>query len=241
MKIAIHQPEFLPWTGFFHKMYISDLYVVLDHVQFKKRYFENRNRIISPNGEISYVGIPVITKGKFNQNICDVEIDSTQTRWREKILNKISHYYRRAVYFEMYFDELASIIKHEYKYLIEFNMELIQFFRKHFEINCSMIKSSALPVRDYKSSELILQLCSINKADVYLCGNSGQDYLQTEEFNKHKIKIEWLNYQPIIYKQQCETFVPNLSSLDLLLNHGKDSFKFIMNANKEKGGIACTF
>ena len=95
MIIAIHQPEFMPWAGFFNKMTQSDLFVILDHVQFKKRYFENRNRIVSPRGKVSYITIPVKTKGKYIQSICDVEIDNAQA-WKDLMLERIRHSYSKA-------------------------------------------------------------------------------------------------------------------------------------------------
>lgn len=229
MQVAIHQPEFLPWLGFFYKMALADKYVVFDHVQFKKRYFENRNRIVSPKKEISYISVPVKTKGRYTQSICDVEIDNTQ-RWKDKLLKKIQHFYSKAAYFKEYYEDLYSLINvKEYNYLLELNVAIISYFRRHIGISTPMVYSSEFDVDSYKGSDLILQLCILNKAKVYLCGISGRNYLNLKDFKDNNIKIQWMDYKSPAYSQLCEGFVPNMSTLDLLFNHGKNSLKILMN------------
>lgn len=232
MRLAIHQPEFMPWAGFFYKLALADLYISFDHVQFKKRYFENRNRIVSPSGEIAYISVPVKTKGKFNQPICDVEIDNTQ-RWKNKILRQIYHFYNKAPYFEKYFEDLKTLFnaKH-YDKLLELNIDIINFFRKYLGIFTPMVSSSNMDVDTFQASNLILQICLLNRADVYLCGASGIDYLEQEVFKKNGICIEWLDYQPMAYGQLCDDFVSHMSTLDLLFNQGEKSFCIIMNRAK---------
>lgn len=234
MKLAVHQPEFMPWMGFFNKMARADLYVVFDHVQFKKRYFENRNRVVSPQGEVSYLGVPVKTKGRFTQAINQVEIDDTQD-WKRPLLKTAALYYGKAPHFRRYFDELHSLVQEaEYTELLALNMALIGFFCRHLGIATPMVFSSAMDVSSFKASDLILQICLQNGADVYLCGASGRDYLQQEDFTRHGIRIEWLDYRCPPYKQLCSSFVANLSTLDLLFNEGPESLRIIM------GSGACT-
>ncbi len=228
MQLAIHQPEFMPWLGFFHKMALADLYVVFDHVQFKKRYFENRNRIVSPRGEVSYIVTPVKSKGKYTQSICDVEIDNTQY-WQNKILKKVEHFYCTAPYFEHYYENFRSTLLRPYDRLIELNMALINFFRMQLNIHTPMVYSSSMNVTTYTGSDLILQICLQQKADVYLCGASGRDYLKLENFTKNGVDIRWLDYKSPVYPQLCQGFVPNLSTVDLLFNHGERSLKILMH------------
>lgn len=229
MKIAIHQPEFMPWMGFFNKMALADEYVVFDHVQFKKRYFENRNRLITPGGDIQFLTVPVKGKDQHVQAINNVEIDETK-EWKRKFIKTLIHYYGKAPFFNDYFDELNSLIYDiEYTKLISLNMMFINFFRKHLGIHTPMKFSSNMNVSSYKGSDLILQICLLNKADVYLCGPSGRDYLQEEEFAKKGIIIEYIDYQCSYYKQLCDEFIPGLSTLDLLFNKGPESLRIIMN------------
>ncbi|GAX62907.1 hypothetical protein SCALIN_C45_0065 [Candidatus Scalindua japonica] len=228
MKIAIHQPEFLPWLGFFYKMILADLYVVFDHVQFKKRYFENRNKIVFQSGDTSWINVPVKTKGKYTQSINEVEIDNDQ-KWKSKMLTKIQHCYRSAPYFEEYYHDFVSLLDdREYDKLIDLNMEIINFIRKKLDITVPMLFSSSMDVGSSEGSDLILKICLVNNANTYLCGASGKDYLNVENFDKNGIVIEWLDYQPPVYKQLCQQFTPYMSILDLLFNYGSKSLGIIM-------------
>lgn len=201
----------------------ADLYVVFDHVQFKKRYFENRNRMVSPDGEIFFLTVPVISKGRFTQAIRNVEIDNSQ-RWKEKFLGRLKQYYHQARFFSRYYEELTVLLgSRTFTHLIDLNMELIAFFRKNLLISCPMVFSSTLGVEAYTGSDLILQICRTQKADTYLCGASGKDYLKTDAFVTEKIDIQWLAYTPPEYAQLCARYAPNLSTLDLLFNHGEKS------------------
>lgn len=210
----------MPWLGFFHKMARAERYVVLDHVQFKKRYFENRNRIVSASGMISYLCVPVITKGRFDQAINQVRIDNTHP-WQRKLVGTIVRTYAKAPYFEPYFSELESIFtKMSFERLVDLNLELIHFFRRHLEITTPLVMSSTLKVEGYRGSDLILQICRQCRGKRYLCGASGKNYLVTGHFEHNGIEIEWIDYRPVPYRQLCPTFVPDMSTLDLLFNHG---------------------
>lgn len=229
MKIAIHQPEFMPWMGFFYKMEKAEEYILLDHVQFKKRYFENRNRVVSPKGVVEYITVPVIGKDKSLQPINVVEIDNSKV-WKKKILNKLRHYYGKAPFFQNNFFHLEDlIINYEYQKLLSVNMMAINFFRKKLDISTPMKYSSNLNINSYNGTDLILQICLQSKADVYLCGQSGYNYLDIEQFNNHGIEIEWLDYKCPHYRQICNQFISNLSTIDLLFNKGPESFQIIMD------------
>jgi WbqC-like protein family len=218
----------MPWLGFFNKMARADLYVIFNHVQFKKRYFENRNLIVSPQGKTRFIGVPVKTKEKYHQAISDVEIDHDQP-WQKKLLSTVRHFYGKAPFFQVYFDELADIIGGQnHRLLMDLNMDIIHFFRKNLGISTPMIYSSDLPVESYSASDLVLQICRLQKADLYLCGASGRDYLKVEEFYNHQITIQWLDYVVPVYQQLCGEFIPNLSTLDLLFNHGFRSLDILM-------------
>jgi len=235
MKIAIHQPEFMPWPGFFYKMALADLYVVFDHVQFKKRYFDNRNLIVSPKKKVSYIAAPVITKGRFTQSIKDAKIDNTRN-WKEVLLKKIKHFYSKAPYFKKYFEKLSFVIGgKEHSRLIDFNMDIINFFRENLGISTPIVFSSQMNLQKHKGSDLILQICLLSSADSYLCGASGKNYLNENAFSKNGVRIEWLGYNSPEYRQLGEGFIANMSTLDLLFNHGDNSLNIIMSVPLRKG------
>ena len=207
----------------------SDLFIILDHVQFKKRYFENRNRIVSPRGKVSYLTVPVKTKGKYTQSICNVEIDNTQS-WKNLILERIRHSYSKATFFEKYYDDIKSLLNtKQYNNLLALNMDIINLLREYLGIHTPMLYSTSMNVGSFKASDLILQTCLMNRADTYLCGISGRDYIKLEDFEKNNIQIESLDYQPASYKQLCSSFVPYMSTLDILFNHGERSRDIVTN------------
>jgi hypothetical protein len=104
MIVSIHQPNFVPWLGYFYKIYKSDVFVILDNVQFTKNGFTNRNRIKSPQGEL-WLTVPVIQSGKFGQTITECKIFNREQSL-EKILKTIESNYKKAPAFSMYFNSL---------------------------------------------------------------------------------------------------------------------------------------
>jgi len=228
--VSIHQPEFMPWMGFFHKMLRSDTFIILDHVQFKKRYFENRNRIVTPRGEVLWLGVPIMNKGRYAQSISDVEI-LDDGRWRKKFLERVRHAYSKAPCYDLVMPGLESIVNGGHARLMDLNLDLIRFFMSHLGIGTPLLFSSQMDVADQKGSGLILALCERLHARTYLCGAHGKDYLAEEDFRRSGIVIEYLNYQPPSYPQLCPEHVSHLSVLDLLCNTGPDAGSILARQN----------
>jgi len=228
VKIAIHQPEFFPWLGFFDKMSSVDKYVIFDHVQFKKRYFENRNKL-KLNGEPVWVTIPVKSRGKQSQRIMDVKINNEEN-WQKKIFSKIHHCSAGTPHGKEVVKSLEPIFcEKKYDNLLEFNLKIIDWFRDRLSIQTPICFSSNLGVEEYSSSDLILEICKKLKADVYLCGSSGKDYLNTEDFSKDGVHIEWQAFEHPTYNQPGDKFIPFLSSLDFIFNYGDQSANIFNN------------
>ena len=235
MKIAIHQPEFMPWAGFFHKMGNVDCYVVFDHVQFKKRYFENRNKI--KNGdEAIWVSLPVISKGRYLQPINEVEVDNSSP-WQRKLWEKIRHSYGKARCYSEYSDEVQKIIiGNKYEKLFDFNIVFIEWFRKVLDIKTPIVFSSTLGVGSYTASDLILEICRRMGASRYLCGPSGKDYLCIEDFRRSGVEIEWQDFKHPVYQQKGREFIPYLSTIDMVFNCGFQSKEILLGGIKHEGG-----
>ena len=230
MIIAIHQPEFMPWLGYFDKMQKVDKYIVFDHVQFKKRYFENRNRIKQGNTAV-WLSVPVKTKGKYLQRIKDVEIDNSSS-WQRKIWERIKHCYLKSRYYKNYNEELETLLfSKEYDNLIDINLTFIKWFRKILNINTPMGFSSDMDVEAYKASDLILEICLRSGANQYLCGLSGKDYLKLEDFNASGVDVITQDFKHPKYEQRGYEFVPYLSMLDMVLNCGLDSQKILFGSS----------
>ena len=141
MIVAIHQPVFLPWLGFFHKIAKSDVFVLLDTAQYAKNQLGNRNKIKTNNGTELFT-VPVLTKGRFGQLYSDVEIDNTD-RWKKRHLKKIQMYYSRANYFSSVFKELESIYSDDWNKLCDFNIRLIRWASEMLKLDTRFIRSSS--------------------------------------------------------------------------------------------------
>lgn len=219
MKVTIHQPEHLPWLGFFHKMAHCDLYVLLDSVQFTKNYYQNRNRLIDQRGTAFWSTVPVRMAGHTGKCIADMQIDNSQL-WSDRLWERIAGAYRLHPYFNTLAPELESIFMGGHSYLVDLNIDLIEFFRRHLDICVPMVRSSTLEIEGSKS-ELLLSICQNVGADTYLSGPSGRDYLDTALFSAVGIDLDFHAFKHPIYS--APFFQPYLSTLDLLFNHGPQS------------------
>lgn len=215
--VAIQQPEHLPWLGFFDKMRKCDLYIFLDNVQFKKRYFENRNKIRTPQG-FQWLTVPVITKGRYLQNINEVELDNSQD-WRKKYLGSMRHSYSKSPLFERVYSELEEIINSDCGLLVELNLKLIHFFKDFLKIKTETLKASEI-VNGFKGSELILELCKRTGAKEYISGPDGRNYLMLNEFEKASVEVSYHDYKHPVYRQMHGEFISHMSTLDYIFNEG---------------------
>ena len=227
MIVTIHQPEHLPWSGFFHKMMCADLYVYLDHVQYRKNYFQNRNKIVNNVGKEVWASIP-LKSGGMNDSILDKEI---VCGYSKKYIALIKSSYRQSKYFDKYFDKFHSIIINEHRNLVDLNLDIIDFFRDELNINTPTVRSSDLNINSTKS-KMNLDICLKIGADSYITGPSGLDYLDIESFQNKNIELLVHNYISPVY--QSNHFYSNLSSLDLLFNHGENSRQIILDSGNIK-------
>jgi hypothetical protein len=225
MIVTIHQPEHLPWTGFFHKMMCADLYVYLDHVQYKKGNVQNRNKIVNAQGEVVWATVPLRRKGSMKESIKEKKI--TGNDWIEKYLASIESSYRHTKYFEQYFTKFSLVIQKKHQTLVDINIDIINFFREELKIDTQVINSSDLDIVSNKS-DMILDICLALKAQSYISGPSGLDYLDLDSFKNNNIEILTHQYTPPIYRSDC--FQPGLSTLDLLFNEGDRSRDIIFNS-----------
>ncbi len=221
-RIAIHQPEHLPWLGYLDKARKADEFIFLDTVAFKKNYFENRNRIRTPQGW-GWVNVPVLTKGKFGQAFLDVEINN-KTRWAEVYFRTLLQNYSRAPHWKMYAPALEDLFRRPWTRLVDLNLALIEFLWSAFGISTPARRASTLNVAG-KKSDLLLDICRKTGATVYLSGPSGRGYLVESLFTDAGIGVEYHEFQHPEYSQMFSPFVPGMASIDLLLNEGPDGIR----------------
>lgn len=226
MLITIHQPEHLPWLGFIDKARQAEILVLLDDVQFRKNYFQNRNRIRSIEGA-EWLTVPVLTRGHSSADIRDIRINNEGApRWRTKYWTTIEQRYQAAPYFREYAPALHSILERDWPLLADLNIELIGLAFSWFGIAPRMVRSSTLNAAGDKSEKL-LNICRSVGATSYLSGISGREYLDTAAFDRAGIAVSYQEFHHPIYKQLHEPFVPLLSCIDLVFMHGPECVRIL--------------
>ncbi len=212
------QPTFLPWSGYFALMLQSEAFVFLDHVQFTKRSWQQRNQIKTSQGP-QWITVPVFTKGAREQKISEVEIDQA-SGWAEKALRTIQQNYAKAPHFKSYSEPFFAILRKKEPSLAQLNRELIEWFMAAFSIQIPLYSSSHLAV-DGTKAELLASVCECFGAQEYVSAIGSKEYIEeSTAFSSKGIAVTYNRYQPTPYHQLHGDFVPYLSALDLVFNEG---------------------
>ena len=225
MIVTIHQPEHLPWLGFFHKVSMADTYVVLDNVQYRRRYFQNRNKIRTKTNW-QWITVPLEKDERDVLLIKNARITNAGGKWKSKNLESIFHNYHRATYFKSYWDDFKSAYMENHISLLDFNCLLLKHLFNSFNIQKDVLLASEIGASGEKG-DLILNICKITGAKKYFSGISGKDYLDIDKFSKNNIEVEFQEFHHPIYAQLYDDFIPCMSALDLLFNHGPKSLDTI--------------
>lgn len=225
-NVAIHQPEHLPWLGFFHKLYHADVFVLLDQVQYRKNYFHNRNRIRAAGGPV-WLTVPVLTRGRHPQSILDATIDDRDGgRWRQKHWRTIAEAYGKHPFFAACASLFQDIYARPWARLVELNEALIEAIRGLLGIGTEVLRASALGVGGQRE-DLLLHICEKLGARGYLSGVSGRDYLDPARWAAAGVELSFQEFHHPIYPQRQGGFLPCMSTLDLLFSHGPRSLDMI--------------
>ncbi len=234
MNVSIHQPNYLPWLGFFNKVAQSDIHVVFDDVQYPMgKDFHNRNQIKTNNGK-TWLTIPVIGKSerrKFS------EIQIKDNGWNEKHLNSIKNFYGKTKYFNKYYPDLEKFYTNTYDKLIDLNMDMNKWFFKLLDIDTKIIYSSELcelnklffQYNDLRGLDKIMYLLNKINTTRYITSNGpgASRYIDENVFKDNNIELIWNEYVHPTYNQQFKDFIPYMSILDLLFNEGPNSKNII--------------
>jgi hypothetical protein len=224
--VCIHQPDFIPWIGFFDRLLKSHIFVILDNVQLLRRGWHNRDRIKTANGPM-WLTVPIMQKGRFKQLISEAEIDNTQD-WRRKHLKALDFWYKKAPYFTNYFYQIEEIYNQEQQKLIELNLGLLNFLLQAFEIEVKTLFASSLGTTG-RSTELMVEIVKAVEGDTYLSGAGAKDYLDEMKFKEAGLKVIWQAFEHPVYPQLHGEFIPNLSSIDFLFNCGDKCAQILRN------------
>ena len=228
LKAAIHQPQYFPYPGFFHKLSLADVFVVMDNTQYDKR-FTNRNKIISTYGW-TWITVPINKEHKFLPNrLVEINNDSS---WKEIHAKKILTAYANAKFFHLYKDYIKSLYLRDWKYLFDLDFETLKQTVQWLGLKIRIIQESELTVMG-KATERLISICKAVGADTYISGRGGGNYIDEKLFEKNDLRLEYQNYIPQRYAQNLsKSFIPDLSILDMLVNVGPDSLKLMTNGSQ---------
>lgn len=216
MIVTVHQPNYLPYLGFFQKVANADVLVVYDTALYSKQLgFHNRNAIKTPQGA-QWITVPIqhATVGA----IQDVRIDGTS--WSSRHRKMLDANYRRAPYYESYSTELQAVLKNPETSLARLNETLIGLIARWLSIPTKTVRASALPPppTDDPTGKNIHFVRSV-EGDTFLSGEGGHDYLDDRQFTD--IRLVYDRFKPAPYPQLFGAFLPNLSAIDAIFNVGE--------------------
>lgn len=220
MKVAIHQPQYLPWVPYLRKIEESDVFIFLDTVDFQKNGLQNRNQIKTAQGP-RWLTVPV--RQHLGQKIREVVVDEA-SGWRRKHWQTLSQCYGKAAEFGVYADELAAVYAEPWERLSDLNIAMTRMMMRWMGITTPIQLSSEMHASG-AASELVLNLCREVGATEYLSGTGGRAYLDAAAFADAGIDLVFRSaVLPQAYPQQYPRagFSGDLAALDLLLNCGAE-------------------
>ena len=215
--ISIHQPQYLPWPGYFDRLRKSTIHVVLDTVQHEPHSFENRNRVLTGPNKASWLTVPL--KHPVQVPIREVQVDNSQN-WRRKHWKAIEQTYHKSPYWKHDSDWLYNTYLQDWTHLLPLCEHITAWLRELSDVHCTWLYASQLGVTGTKSS-LVLNICRELGADEYLSGPLGRGYLDERAFKEAGISLTYHDYQQEPYKQIYDGWVPNLSAIDYVFRGGE--------------------
>jgi len=227
--VVIHQPDFMPYLGFFHRLSSADLYVVLDNVQFLSgsKSWHNRDKIKTRNGTEAWLTVPT---QKMPQKTPINEIMIAEGKeWRNSHLNLLKHNYRVAPFFAEIWPIVECLYSGNELMLADFTLSSIRMLMEQFDIQIEMLMASELDITG-SSNDLLADILKKTGATTYLSGIGAREYFDPAPFHQAGVQVTWQQFKHPEYPQLHGPFVPYLSSLDLLFNCGRNSARSILRS-----------
>ena len=227
MKLGIMQPYFVPYIGYWQLMNAVDKYVIYDDVNFIKGGWINRNRILV-NGQPNYFNIPMIGASPFKL-INEIGVNN-DLQLINKNLRIIEAAYKKAPYYKDVYPIIEEILKCGKNDIAGYIEESFEIINKYLGISTELIVSSNLKKDcSLKGQDKVLQICGLLGATEYYNAVGGQELYSFDAFEKHGIKLKFLNTKEIIYDQFGQTFQPNLSIIDVMMFNSVEEIMTYLN------------
>lgn len=220
MKLAIMQPYFFPYLGYFQLINAVDVFVVYDNIQYTKKGWINRNRILL-NGKGVIFTIP-LKKASDYLNVYERELASDFNK--DKLIRKLQTAYSKAPHFNTVFNLVEKIIHHNSINLFEYIYNSINAICNYLNINTNIIISSKIDINhELRGQDKVLEICKALEANSYINAIGGISLYKTNDFARNNIDLYFLKTNIIKYKQNNSDFIPNLSIIDVMMYNSKDS------------------
>ena len=223
MIVAVHQPQYLPWLGYFDKIDQSDVFVLLDNVQFKKNEWQNRNRIKTANGP-QWITVPV--HYQFPQQIREVTINNND-RWQHRQRQTILSNYKKAPHWDVLEGFFEEIFSARWETIAQLNIHVVKKLALILGIETPLCISSELGQFSEDPDDRLIAITRHFGADTYLAGSGGHDYMDLMKYRENGINILFQAYRHPTYHQMFGGFEPFMSVVDLIFNHGIESLNIL--------------
>ena len=223
MLVAVHQPHYMPWLGYLDRMVKADVFIILDHVQFERRNYQNRS-MIRCEGEGKWLTVPVVQLSQ-KERIIDKRVDNSEggsRAWGPNHFKTLKYAYRKSPFFARYAPRLQEILETPWDKLVDLNLAMLDFLRESYEIRTPLVRSSTMNAEGARS-ELLLNLCrEVGPNAIFLGGLGGsRGYLDMDAFNAAGIGVQWQDFTHPTYPQPGDApFMKGLMGFDLLFNCG---------------------
>ena len=228
MKVAIMQPYFFPYIGYFQLINSVDKFIIYDNIQYTKKGWINRNRILV-NKKDQLITLP-IRKDSDYLNIIERELSESWEIDKNKMLNVIKSSYNKAPYFQDTFELISKCLNNPETNLFKFIYDSIISINNYLEIKTPIIISSTVDIdHTLKSQDKVLSLCKKQNTDTYINSIGGVELYDKETFKKNNIELNFIKSNPIQYKQFNNEFISWLSIIDVMMFNSKQQIKEYLN------------
>jgi hypothetical protein len=233
--VAIHQPNFLPWLGYFDKIRRADVFVVLDSVQLPKTGGTWANRVkLLVSGAPAWVTVPIVRDYHGTRTVADTEIDN-RAPWRSKVLKTIELNYRRAPKFDAVFPWLADLVADSAGKIAEYNLNAIRAITKVLHIDSTKLVMASGTGVDGQATELLISMVRAVGGDAYLAGGGATGYQDDAMFSHAGLELQHQDFHHPVYRQfNSAEFVPGLSIVDALMNCGFEGTSELLNQGRTR-------
>ena len=219
MILSAYQPYFCPYPAFFYKAHLSDIFVILDEVQFPRgTTWITRNRFKDHQGPL-WLTVPVWKRGLGLQRIGAVRVFH-EGRWATKFLASLEAAYGKAPYFREHRDFFEEVFSPKYQRLIDLNMAIIDRLKGLLRIRARFVRLSELVGIEASGDHLLTEICKRTGASQFLAQRPARKFLNADLFRAEGIQLHFFNPPSPVYPQLWGPFLPNLSAWDLFFNCG---------------------